>query len=72
MECNKEEAVRAKSIAENKMLNKDFSGAQKIVLKAQQLYPDLENVPQMLTICEVHCSAEVKANRETDWYGFFK
>ena len=72
MECNKEEAIRAKSIAENKMLNKDFIGARKIVLKAQQLYPDLENVAQMLTVCEVHCSAEVKVNGEMDWYGILQ
>lgn len=72
MECNREEAVRAKGIAENKMLNKDFIGARKIVLKAQQLYPDLENVSQMLTVCEIHCSAENKLNGEMDWYGILQ
>lgn len=72
MECNKEEAIRAKGIAEDKMLNKDFFGARKIVLKAQQLYPDLENVSQMLTVCDVHCSAEVKVNGEMDWYGILQ
>ncbi|ONK67544.1 uncharacterized protein A4U43_C05F1140 [Asparagus officinalis] len=72
MECNREEAMRAKGIAESKMLNKDFTGARKIVLKAQKLYPDLENVLQMLTVCEVHCSAENKINGEIDWYGILQ
>ncbi|TKY72026.1 DnaJ-like subfamily B member 12 [Spatholobus suberectus] len=69
MECNKEEALRAKDIAEKKMLNKDFNGARKIALKAQQLYPDLENITQMLIVCDVHCSAEQRLfGNEMDWY----
>lgn len=73
MECNKEEAVRAKVIAEQKMQNKDFLGARKIALKAQQLYPDLENISQLITVCDVHCSAEKKVyGNEMDWYGILK
>lgn len=73
MECNKEEAVRAKVIAEQKMQNKDFLGARKIAFKAQQLYPELENVSQMITVCDVHCSAEKKVHgNEMDWYGILK
>ncbi|KAJ6838137.1 uncharacterized protein M6B38_319660 [Iris pallida] len=72
MECNKEEAIRAKGIAENKMHNRDFIGARKIVLKAHQLFPDLENVSQMLTVCEVHNAAGTKVNGETDWYGILQ
>ncbi|KAF8387938.1 hypothetical protein HHK36_026601 [Tetracentron sinense] len=73
MECNKEEAVRAKGIAEKKMQNKDFMGAQKMALKAQQLFPDLENISQMLTVCDVHCSAEHKIfGSEMDWYGILQ
>lgn len=72
MECNKEEANRAKGIAEKKMANKDFIGAKKILLKAQQLCPDLENVSQMLIVCEVHCSAESKVRGEIDWYGILQ
>nr|KYP58038.1 Protein HLJ1 [Cajanus cajan] len=69
MDCNKEEALRAKDIAEKKMENKDFVGARKIALKAQQLYPDLENIAQMLVVCDVHCSAEPKLfGNEMDWY----
>ncbi|KAK6930098.1 DnaJ domain [Dillenia turbinata] len=70
MECNKEEAIRAKGIAEKKMLDKDFAGAQKIALRAQRLYPDLENISQLLAVCDVHCSAEKKIfGNEMDWYG---
>ncbi|KAK7387850.1 hypothetical protein VNO78_22646 [Psophocarpus tetragonolobus] len=73
MDCNKEEALRAKDIAEKKMQNKDFAGARKIALKAQQLYPDLENIAQMLIVCDVHCSAEQKLfGNEVDWYGILQ
>ncbi|PSR85166.1 DnaJ subfamily B member like [Actinidia chinensis var. chinensis] len=73
MECNKEEAIRAKQIAENKMQNKDFVGAQKIALKAQKLDPNLENISQMIMVCDVHCSAENKVfGNEKDWYGILK
>ncbi|KAJ7980192.1 DnaJ domain containing protein [Quillaja saponaria] len=73
MDCNKDEAIKAKSIAEQKMQNKDFLGARKIALKAQQLYPDLENIAQMLMVCDVHCSAEKKlSGSEMDWYGILQ
>ncbi|ONK78596.1 uncharacterized protein A4U43_C02F20470 [Asparagus officinalis] len=69
MECNKEEALRAKEIAEKKMQLKDFLGAKKVALKAQQLFSDLDNISQMITVCEVHCRAGLKVNGEMDWYG---
>ncbi|GFP84473.1 Dnaj homolog subfamily b member 12 [Phtheirospermum japonicum] len=58
MECNKDEAMRAKVIAEKKMENNDFVGARKIALRARNLYPELENITQLLCICDVHCSAQ--------------
>ncbi|XP_060197865.1 uncharacterized protein LOC132626865 [Lycium barbarum] len=70
MECNKEEAVRVRGIAEKKMENSDFIGAKKLASKAQQLFPDLENITQMVLVCDVHCSAENKTfGNEKDWYG---
>ena len=60
MECNKEEAIRARGIAEKKMHENDFVGARKIAMKAQQLFPGLENMSQLLAVCEVHCSALIK------------
>ncbi|KAK1316980.1 hypothetical protein QJS10_CPA05g00550 [Acorus calamus] len=73
MECNKEEAVRARDIAEKKLKGRDFVGARKFAIKAQQLFPDLENISQMLTVCEVHCSSESKSfGTEKDWYGILQ
>ncbi|XP_068664160.1 uncharacterized protein [Aristolochia californica] len=70
MECNKEEAIRAKELAEEKMQSKDFTGARKIARKAQQLFPELENISQMLSVCDIHCSAVLRAGgNEMDWYG---
>lgn len=72
MECNKEEAIRALQIAEKKMQNNDFTGALKIAKKAQQLFPELENISQLLTVCEVHCSALNKLGSEMNWYGILQ
>ncbi|XP_057768239.1 uncharacterized protein LOC130988427 [Salvia miltiorrhiza] len=70
MECNKDEAVRVRELAEMKMKNNDFEGARKNVLKAQNLYPELENISQLLSICDVHCSAKrLVPGSEKDWYG---
>lgn len=73
MECNKEEAIKAKDIAEKKMQNKDFLGAHTIALKAQKLYPDLDNISQMLVVCEVHCAAEHRICGDAmDWYSILQ
>ncbi|CAI9765943.1 unnamed protein product [Fraxinus pennsylvanica] len=73
MECNKDEAFRAKLIAEKKMENNDFEGAQKIALKAQNLFPELENIAQILTVCDVHCSSQNRVlGSEKDWYGILQ
>ncbi|CAN6203654.1 unnamed protein product [Urochloa humidicola] len=72
MECNKEEASRAKDLAVIKLQEADYAGAKRIALKAQKLLPGLENISQLLTVCEVHCCAAVKINGETDWYGILQ
>ncbi|KAK9137021.1 hypothetical protein Sjap_007615 [Stephania japonica] len=73
MDCNKEEANRAKVLAEKKMLGKDFLGARKVAIRAQQLYPDLDNISQMLSVCDVHCSAEKKVlGVEMNWYAILQ
>nr|AEG76902.1 hypothetical protein [Linum usitatissimum] len=69
MECNKDEAARAKEIAEKKFLEKDFVGARKFALKAQNLYPELEDISQMIASLNVYISSETKVNGEEDWYG---
>ncbi|KAK9161445.1 hypothetical protein Syun_007786 [Stephania yunnanensis] len=73
MDCNKEEATRAKGLAEKKMLGKDFLGAKKVAIRAQQLYPELDNISQMLAVCDVHCSAEKKVlGVEMNWYAILQ
>ncbi|KAK8478032.1 hypothetical protein V6N11_060215 [Hibiscus sabdariffa] len=69
MECNKDEAFRAKEIAERNVTKKDYAGARKFALKAQNLYPGLDGISQMLTTLDVYISAEKKVNGEVDWYG---
>ncbi|XP_010249039.1 PREDICTED: uncharacterized protein LOC104591743 [Nelumbo nucifera] len=69
MECNKDEATRAKEIAERKFTAKDIAGAKKFALKAQNLYPGLDGLPQMLATLDVYISAENKISGEADWYG---
>jgi hypothetical protein len=68
MECNREEGLRARRIALLKLKKKDFWGAQRIALKAQRLYPELENLSQLLAVCKIHCAAEAEINGELDWY----
>ncbi|KAF8655136.1 hypothetical protein HU200_061273 [Digitaria exilis] len=68
MECDKEEASRAKDLAVIKLQEADYAGAKRIALKAQKFFPGLENISQLLTVCEVHCCAAIKINGETDWY----
>ncbi|KAJ7970074.1 DnaJ [Quillaja saponaria] len=69
MECNKDEAIRAKEIAERKFTAKDIPGAKKFALKAQSLFPGLEGIPQMLATLDVYIAAENKIYGEADWYG---
>ncbi|KAK4772020.1 hypothetical protein SAY86_013795 [Trapa natans] len=68
MECNKDEAVRAKEIAENKFRSKDVVGAMKFALKARNLYPELEGVQQMVSTLDVLIASEHKVSGESDWY----
>ncbi|ESQ49579.1 hypothetical protein EUTSA_v10019946mg [Eutrema salsugineum] len=72
MDCNKEEAARAKNLAEKKMSAGDFIGAQKLVTKAQILFPELENILKMTAICDVHSSASKKIKGLDNWYGILQ
>ncbi|KAL4348983.1 hypothetical protein GQ457_17G024350 [Hibiscus cannabinus] len=69
MECNKDEAFRAKEIAERNVTKKDYAGAKKFALKARNLYPGLDGISQMLTTLDVYISAEKKVSGEVNWYG---
>ncbi|GFP98567.1 Dnaj homolog subfamily b member 14 [Phtheirospermum japonicum] len=68
MECNKDEAVRAKEIAEKKFLERDITGAKKFALKAQSLFPKLDGLSQFLEIINVNVVHEKKINGEANYY----
>lgn len=69
MECNRDEATRAKEIAEKKFVEKDISAAKKFAMKAQNLYPGLEGLHQMLATFDVYISSEKRIGGELDLYG---
>ncbi|CAM8989216.1 unnamed protein product [Rhodiola kirilowii] len=68
MECNRDEAARAKAIAEKRFMRKDIFGAKKFAMKAQGLYPELEGIQQMISTFDVYIAAENKLHGESDWY----
>ncbi|XP_058093146.1 uncharacterized protein LOC131239457 [Magnolia sinica] len=68
MDCNRDEALRAKQIAERKFTAKDVAAAKKFALKAHNLNPELEGISQMLATLDVYLAAENKIAGETDWY----
>lgn len=73
MDCNKDEAIRTREMAEIRLQKNDFAGAQKLALKAQKLDPDIDNIIQLLTVCDVHCASLQKINGyEMDWYGILQ
>lgn len=69
MECNKDDAIKAREIAEMKFNAKDIAGAKKFALKAQNLYPGLEGISQMLATLDVYAAAENPVLGEADFYG---
>lgn len=68
MECNKDEAQRAKGIAKKKFEAGDLQGARKFALKAQTLFPALEGVDQMIATFDIYLASEGKVAGEKDWY----
>lgn len=66
---NKDEALRAKELAEDWMSKSNFTTARRVAIKAQKMDPSLENVvARMIMVCDVHCAALEKSGDETDWY----
>ncbi|KAH7431507.1 hypothetical protein KP509_08G052600 [Ceratopteris richardii] len=73
MECNRDEAMRALEMAEQKFVLKDFYGAKRLVLKAQQLFPALESIAQMIAVIDVHVAAQTRIGiHEKDWYAILQ
>ncbi|KQK11282.1 uncharacterized protein LOC100824377 [Brachypodium distachyon] len=68
MECNRDDAIRSKEIAESKFREKDFAGAKKFALKAKALFKPLEGIDQMIVALDVYLKAQKKIGGENDWY----
>ncbi|CAH9116252.1 unnamed protein product [Cuscuta europaea] len=68
MECYKGEAFRAKELAEKKVLEKDFAGARVSALKAQNLFPGLNGLSELLDVINIYVNFEKTTNGEVDWY----
>uniref|UniRef100_A0ACD5XF87 Uncharacterized protein n=1 Tax=Avena sativa TaxID=4498 RepID=A0ACD5XF87_AVESA len=71
MECNRDDAIRSKEIAERKFKENDFAGAKKFALKAKALF-ELEGIDQMILALDVHLKAQTKFDGEHDWYGILQ
>ncbi|XVF49604.1 hypothetical protein PTKIN_Ptkin04bG0026500 [Pterospermum kingtungense] len=59
----------AKELAEKKLEELDAAGAKRFALKAQNLYPDLDGLSQLLATLDMYISGDKKINGEVDWYG---
>ncbi|CAL0305176.1 unnamed protein product [Lupinus luteus] len=69
MECNKDDALKAKELAEEKLLKKDYGGARISAMRARDLDPNLAGLRELLAAIEVNFSAERRVNGQVDWYG---
>ncbi|KAL0699391.1 hypothetical protein Bca4012_055513 [Brassica carinata] len=73
MNINRDEALRAKDLAEGLMKKADFTAARKLALKASKMDPGLENITHMTMVCDVHCAATEKLfGNDLDWYGILQ
>jgi curved DNA-binding protein CbpA len=73
MECNKDEAIKARDIAVKKLENNDFEGARKFLEKSKRLYPDIENITHLQAVCDVQMAAQIRLfMTEKDWYSILQ
>ncbi|KAM5580399.1 hypothetical protein ABKV19_009914 [Rosa sericea] len=68
MEVNKEEALKAKEIAEKRFADKDYINAMNYAVKAKSLNPELEGIAQMVATFEVYAATEYRFCGEIDHY----
>ncbi|XP_073048479.1 uncharacterized protein [Primulina eburnea] len=68
MEYSRDEAIRAKEIAEKKLLERDIKGAKKFALQAQSMYSELDGLSQFLEVIDIYDAFEEKVNGEMDCY----
>ncbi|XP_019198588.1 PREDICTED: uncharacterized protein LOC109192415 [Ipomoea nil] len=69
--CNKTDALRAKEMAERKLTEKDFVGAQELALRAQTMFAGLDGLSKLLEVINIHVRSQRKINGEVDWYAVF-
>lgn len=68
MDCNKDDAFKAKQFAEKKFAEMDIPAAVKFALRAHNLYPGLDGLPQFIATLNVYLSAEKRIDGCIDWY----
>ncbi|XP_051134893.1 J protein JJJ2-like [Andrographis paniculata] len=68
MECNKDEATRAKDMAEKKLLDGDNQGAKRLALKAQSLFPGLDGLSQFIDVINIHVASDCRINEFPNYY----
>lgn len=68
MECNRDDALRAKELSEKKLLAKDLVGSKKFALKAQTLFPPLDGISQLISTIDVYLAADSRVCGERDLY----
>ncbi|KAL8150969.1 hypothetical protein V2J09_020777 [Rumex salicifolius] len=68
MESNKEEALKAKEYAVKLFAVKDYAGAKTFALKAMTLFPDLDDISQMVATFDIYVASETRVNGEIDFY----
>ncbi|KAF6169641.1 hypothetical protein GIB67_004033 [Kingdonia uniflora] len=60
MDQNKRNALLNKEMAEKMITSEDYMGARDKLVEAKKLFPMLENVSSMLTVCDILCAASIK------------
>lgn len=66
---NKVEALREKAEAEKLISGNDYVGAREKLLKAKQLFPPLDHITAMLTVCDILSASRNRVpGYETDYY----
>ncbi|WJX41140.1 hypothetical protein P8452_28539 [Trifolium repens] len=68
MECRKDDALRAKEIAEKRFLEKKFVAASTLAKKAQSLYPNIDGLPALIATMDVYVASLNTVGEEYDWY----
>lgn len=68
MVFRKDSAVRAKEVAERMFAINNIHGAMTFAVMAQNLFPTLEGITDMVTTLGMYICAAQKINGEPDWY----